>query len=118
MTNPPAVQTVKDLHAPGEVPDGYVVVRGGSGDLPPARIVFSGAAGVDAIDAGKGIPHGTLRITTAGAIRAAGGIVEAAPERSRSGKINGRHVNIMLGGKRQPFGPPQQNPNPKVDRIR
>lgn len=55
------------------VPDDYVVVKGGTLPLPTAGEVFSGAVGPSLIDAAAAVPHGQIRITTAGDIRAAGG---------------------------------------------
>jgi RHS repeat-associated protein len=101
----------------GVIPDSAVVVRGGTKELPPPGQVFSGAAGKTLEDAAAGVPHGQIRATTAGEIRAAGGTVIHKPEQTRTGAINEKHVNICLGSGPCPFGPIQQNPVPKSDRI-
>lgn len=99
------------------VDDAMVVVRGGQGPIPAAGEVFSGAAGRTLEEAASGVPHGTIRATTAGQIRQAGGTVTHAPEHTRSGAMNDKHVNICLGSGPCPFGPPQPNPVPKSGRI-
>jgi hypothetical protein len=98
------------------VPDGYVVVRGGNQPLPPSGTPFSGAAGVDKWDAARGVPHGTIRVTTPQAIRADGGQVHFKPEPTRAGNMNHRHVEV-IEGKPGAFGAPEPNPVPKLDRI-
>ncbi|MEA2220289.1 MAG: hypothetical protein QOJ35_2915 [Solirubrobacteraceae bacterium] len=100
------------------VPDAWVVVRGGTKELAPAGEVFSGAAGHTLEDAASGVPHGTIRHTTAGEIRAGGGTVEHAPELTRGGNLNDKHVNVCLGPGSCPFSPPQPNPVPPGGRIR
>jgi len=99
------------------VPDDYVVVRGGTKDLPPPGEVFSGAAGRTLDEAASGVPHGQIRSTTAGRIRASGGRVDHAPEMSRSGVLNERHVDVCLGSGPCPFGPLMPNPVPKSGRV-
>jgi hypothetical protein len=99
------------------VPDDFIVVRGGTSDVPPVGEIFSGAAGHTLDDAAAGVPHGQIRTTTAGRIRAGGGMVEHAPELTRGGVLNERHVNICLGSGPCPFGPLQPNPVPKSGRI-
>ncbi|MGH9117577.1 MAG: RHS repeat-associated core domain-containing protein, partial [Acidimicrobiales bacterium] len=99
------------------VPDHYVVVRGGTSDVPPPGQVFSGAAGETLEDAASGVPHGQIRATEAGTIRQGGGSVAHAPELTRSGVLNERHVNVTLGEGPSPFGPLQPNPVPKAGRI-
>lgn len=47
-------------------------------------------------EAGAGVPHGTVRATTAGAIRGGGGSVSVAPERTRAGAMNLQHVNAVV----------------------
>jgi RHS repeat-associated protein len=104
-----------DPHAPGDVPNGQVVVRGGQG-APPATGTYSGAQGATEEEAGKGVPHGTVSTTTGGEIRAAGGDVRPAPEPAHpGGPINGQHVNVTGG--QSAFGPPHPNPAPKPQRI-
>jgi RHS repeat-associated protein len=98
--------------------DDFIVVRGGASDVPPPGQVFSGAYGKTLNEAASGVPHGQIRATTAGQIRSGGGTVEIAPELTRSGVLNERHVNICLGaGGPCPFGPLQPNPVPKAGRI-
>jgi hypothetical protein len=98
------------------VPDNYVVVRGGTKPLPPRGETFSGAAGPDKFDAAKGIPHGQMRVTTARTIRAYGGEVIFVPEPTKSGQINNRHVDIVEGSPGA-FGPVEPNPVPKPQRV-
>lgn len=109
-----------DYHMPGDLPDGRVVVRGGTAP-PPTGTVFSGAQGADIVEAGAGVPHGTISPTTAGGIRGAGGTVIPAPEPAfPGGPINGGHVNIELPPNTNPgtiFGPPMPNPVPRPQRI-
>ncbi len=102
---------------PSFVPDRYLVVRGGGGELPAPGTVFSGSAGLTLEDAASGVPHGQVRVTTAAAIRGAGGHVEFVPELTRSGRLNERHVNVMLGPGPSPFGEPIPNPAPRAHRI-
>lgn len=99
------------------IADDAVVVRGGTKPLPPAGEKFSGAAGRDLNEAASGVPHGTIRSTTAGEIRAGGGTVEHAPEMTRGGLLNELHVNICLGEGSCPFGDPMPNPVPSADRV-
>lgn len=104
-----------ELHAPGDVPSGQVVVHGGQGAVPSSG-TYSGSQGATAEEAGKGVPHGTIKETTAGAIRDSGGEVRPAPEPAwPGGPINGQHVNITGG--QDTFGPPRANPAPKDQRI-
>lgn len=102
---------------PEQVPDAWVVVRGGTSAVPPPGQVFSGSAGRTVEEAAAGVPHGQIRITTAGSIRADGGAVEHAPELTRAGNMNDRHVNVRLGPDSQPFGELQPNPVPRKQRI-
>lgn len=99
------------------IPDDFVVVRGGETALPVPGTTFSGAAGRTLDDAAAGVPHGKVRATTAGKIRAGGGSVVGKPELTRSGVLNEKHVNICVGGGSCPFGPLQPNPVPKSGRI-
>ena len=95
-----------------------MVVRGGVSDVPPSGEVFSGAAGRNLEDAAQGVPHGQVRATIAGEIRATGGTVDHVPELSRSGVLNDKHVNVCKGSGPCPFGDLQANPVPKADRIK
>ena len=98
------------------VPDDYLIVHGGTAPIPPAGSVFSGAAGPTLEAAGCAIPHGQLRVTTAGAIRTGGGYVLWVPDQSRYGTINEQHVNIREGGSTS-FSQVQPNPVPRRQRI-
>jgi RHS repeat-associated protein len=107
---------VGEYHAPGDVPSGNVVVRGGATELPPPGQTFSGAQGATTAEAAAGVPHGQIRETTAGAIRDGGGTVRPSPELTRSGNVNGQHVNVTEGAG-STFGPVKPNPVPKKERI-
>jgi hypothetical protein len=98
------------------VPDDTVIVRGGQGDFPGAGTRFSGAMGRSVTDAGGAVPDGSIRVTTAGAIRAAGGTVEYAPDEGRNGWMNYKHVNVTLGGG-NPFSEVRSNPVPRGGRM-
>jgi len=97
--------------------DDAVVVRGGQGAVPAAGQTFSGAAGRTLEEAASGVPHGTIRATTAGEIRQAGGAVRPKPELTRTGAMNDKHVDICLGPGQCPFGEAMPNPVPKSQRI-
>jgi RHS repeat-associated protein len=100
------------------VPDANVVVRGGTAEMPPAGTTFSGAHGATLEEAASGVPHGTIRTTTAGEVRGAGGTVHSAPEPTRSGVMNDKHVNVTEGAnKPSTFSQPRPNPVPKKDRV-
>lgn len=98
------------------VPDDYVVVKGGTFPLPQPGEVFSGAVGPTSEAASAAVPHGQLRQTTAGAIRAAGGTVTWEPEQSRHHTVNRQHVNIVEGPT-PTFSDLMPNPVPRRDRI-
>ncbi|WP_328787994.1 MULTISPECIES: ricin-type beta-trefoil lectin domain protein [unclassified Streptomyces] len=101
-----------------QVPDDFVIVRGGERPMPGAGEGFSGAMGTSVAEAGAGVPHGKLRATTAGEIRAAGGTVDYAPEpiRGEGSPLNYNHVNVTLGSG-DPFGELESNPVPKTSRL-
>lgn len=100
------------------VPDGLIIVRGGVADVPATGVPFSGALGRTIREAGAGVPHNKFRVTTAGEIRAQGGIVEFAPEVDpRTGRLNVFHVNVTEGGPTC-FSEPVPNPTPKTERLR
>jgi RHS repeat-associated protein len=99
------------------VANSAVVVRGGTAPLPEAGTTFSGAQGATVREAAAGVPHGTIRSTTAAAVRDAGGSVGSAPEATRSGVLNEQHVNVSEGSGRSTFSPPQPNPVPKKERV-
>jgi hypothetical protein len=102
----------------GSLADDAVVVRGGTKPLPAPGETFSAAAGRTLDEAASGVPHGTIRATTVGQIRSAGGTVTPAPELTRSGVMNERHVNVCLGWGKCPFGQPMPNPVPGAERIK
>jgi len=99
-------------------PDANVVVRGGQSEMPAAGTKFSGSQGATVEDAAQGVPHGTIRESTAGEIRKAGGSVRSKPELTRNGTMNKKHVNVKEGtNKPSTFSQPKPNPVPKKDRI-
>src|SRR5260370_39244917 len=102
-----------DFHAPGDVPNATVIVRGGQSEMPVPETTYSGSQGVTTSEAGRGVPHGQIRDSTAGNIRAAGDMVEVKPERTRSGTMNPQHVNVTEG--KPTFGPVKPNPVPKKE---
>src|SRR5213594_77351 len=95
------------------VPDSFVVARGGSTPIEGTQ-PFSAAIGPSLQAAASALPHGQIRVTTAGAIRAAGGMVEWAPETSRHGTVNRQHVNIT-GASADLFSDLMPNPVPRRD---
>jgi len=100
-----------------DVADATVIVRGGTSDVPSAGEAFSGARGSTVEEAAAGVPHGTIRSTTAGDIRASGGSVRSTPEyNARVGAVNDQHVDITLGSK-NPFSEPFDNPVPRANRF-
>ncbi len=98
------------------VPDEYVVVRGGTKPVPDPGEMFSCSVGPTLEAAGCAVPYNQMRATTAGAIRAAGGVVEWLPELSPRDNMNKQHVHVTEGGPTT-FGEPQRNPVPKANRI-
>jgi RHS repeat-associated protein len=98
------------------VPDDYIVVRGGQSPMPGPGDVFSGSIGPTVGDAGAAVPHGSIRVTTAGEIRAAGGTVDYAPEVGPGGEVNYNHVNVTLGNS-DPFSELEANPVAKGGRM-
>lgn len=98
------------------VPDDFVIVYGGTGPIPPPGTEFSGATGPTLDAAASAVPHGTIRVTTAGAIRARGGVVEWDPDLSRYNTWNEQHVNITEG-RPTALSAVQPNPVPKKQRI-
>ncbi|MEV6964220.1 polymorphic toxin-type HINT domain-containing protein [Hamadaea sp. NPDC051192] len=79
------------------VPDDFIILRGGTGDWPPPGTIISGVMGESVEDAAMALAWGKMRVTTAGEIRAAGGTVTYAPELTRAGLMNYKHVNVVLG---------------------
>ena len=87
-----------DYFGPGDAPNNNIVVRGGTSPMPPPGSVFSGSHGGSIEEAAAGVPHGTIRSTTAGAIRSNGGTVTVIPEPVyENGPINYKHVNVTEG---------------------
>ncbi|HEX4607165.1 MAG TPA: hypothetical protein VH092_03085, partial [Urbifossiella sp.] len=72
------------------VPDEYAVAKGGAPALP--------AVGPTPELAAAAVPHGQVRFTTVGTIRATGGTVTWIPELSRHNTVNRQHVNIVEAG--------------------
>ncbi len=99
------------------IPDDFVIIRGGIGPLPDPGTAFSAAMGRTEQEAGHGVPHNQIRVTTAREIRARGGAVELAPERTAKGELNVLHVNVVEGGQTT-FSDPKTNPAPKDERFR
>lgn len=105
-------------HAPGDVPNQYTVVKGGTTPPPQPGTVYSGSQGQTLNEAAAGVPHGQVQSTTAAAIRNAGGQVEVAPEfNPKVGATNYQHVDVTDGPAGSPLGPPQPNPVPKDQRF-
>ena len=101
-----------------QVLDTDVVVRGGQAPLPEPGTIFSGSYGETLEAAASGAVHGTIRATTAGAIRKAGGTVEHAPEASYpGGPLNERHVHVTEGAGPSVFSGFFPNPVPKQERV-
>ena len=98
------------------VPDDYVIARGGTKPVPATGEEFSCTAGPTTEAAGCAVPNGQVRITTAGTIRSAGGVVEWVPELSPRGTMNKQHVHVTEAGPTV-FGEPIPNPCPKANRI-
>jgi hypothetical protein len=86
--------------------------------MPTSGVSFSASLGATLDESAAGVPHGTIRWTTAGRIRASGGRIEHAPEASpESGTINRQHVHVIEGGGASEFGPPEPSPVPKRKRF-
>lgn len=114
----PVPVPVPDTATPPNRPDlNMIVVRGGTADLPGPGTVFSGAVGSTLYEAAAAVPHGTIRTSTVRAIIDSGGSVILAPELTRGGNMNFRHVNIVEGAYTT-FSPPFPNPVPKDQRIK
>ena len=98
------------------VPDDFIVIRGGGSPVPQPGTTFSGTTGPTLEAAAAALPHGRIRVTTAGAIRAKGGVVEWSPELSRHGTPNQQHVDITEAGTTS-FSGLQPNPIARRHRI-
>ena len=80
------------------VPDDYVVVRGGTKPWPQPGTTFSAVAGPTLAIAAAAVPHGTIYVSIAGQIRAAGGTITSKPEHSPHGTLNLQHVHVTESG--------------------
>jgi hypothetical protein len=98
------------------VPDDYYVVRGGTKPVPAAGATFSTVVGPTLEAAGCAVPHGQLRVATAGVIRAPGGVVEWIPEYSPHGTMNLQHAHVTEVDATA-FSEPVPNPVPRKQRI-
>jgi hypothetical protein len=98
------------------VPNEYAVVHGGTAPMPPTGTRFSGAVGPSVESAAAAVPHGKVHVSTVGAVRAAGGVVEWKPEVSRFQTVNRQHVNITEA-RPTVFSDPRPNPVPRRQRI-
>src|SRR5438105_3599014 len=98
------------------VPDAYVVVHGGTAAMPAPGTRFSGAVGPTLESAAAAVPHGQVHVSTVGAVRAAGGVVEWKLEVSRYQTINRQHVNITEAGLTV-FSDARPNPVARRQRI-
>jgi hypothetical protein len=78
--------------------------------------MFSAVAGPTLEAAGCAVPHGQLRVTTVGVIRAAGEVVEWFADSSPHGTMNLQHVHVTEAGSTV-FGGPQPNPVSRKQRI-
>lgn len=103
-------------YAPGGVPDSFTLVKGGTKPPPPAGEVFSVSYGQTVAEAGAGVPHGQVQVTTAGQVRANGGMVEVMPENTGT-IMNMQHANVTLKSTNSIFSAPVPNPVPKAGRI-
>lgn len=103
---------------PSDIDDDETIVRGGTTPIPSPGVTFSGAFGDSIYSASQGVPHGQVQYTTAGQIRAGGGVVIFAPEECYpGGPLNPKHVNIILGPGGGGFQGPIPNPVPKKERV-
>lgn len=55
----PKAASKGEFHAPGDVPNSQVIVRGGTSDMPAPGQVFSGSQGSSVADAAAGVPSRT-----------------------------------------------------------
>jgi RHS repeat-associated protein len=105
-------------HAPGDVPNGWTVVKGGTNSPPTPGTTYSGSIGRDLPEAAAGVPHNPIWRATAGEIRQSGGTVEVLPElHARSGTMNYQHVNVVETFAPSSFRPTGRNPVPNDKRI-
>jgi len=100
------------------IPDDAAIVRGGRNYQHQPGNVISAQMGSKAAEAASGLPHATIRVATAGDIRAAGGAVELSPEDAwEGGPVNTWHVNVTEGPR--PAFPELgvASPVPRQDRL-
>lgn len=96
--NPLVDELAKGADPKTVIPDDTVIVRGGRNYQPQPGEKISAQMGSSVGEAASGLPHGTVRVATAGAIRAAGGTVELIPEDAwKGGPPNTWHVNVTEG---------------------
>jgi hypothetical protein len=96
--NPLAAQVAAGADPATVIPDNTVIVIGGQQYQHQPGRTISGQMGATATEASSGLPHGQIRVTTAGEIRAAGGTVTLAPEEAGpGGPVNTWHVNVTEG---------------------
>jgi hypothetical protein len=117
-TNPLVDELEAGANPKTVVPDDAVIVRGGKEYQPePGNIISSQMDLTSVSDAASGLPHGTIRVTTAGEIRATGGTVELIPEPAwEGGPINTWHVNVTEGS--EPAFPSETVANPAAAKAR
>ena len=84
--------------------------------MPMPGETFSCAAGPDLTAAACAVGYGQIRHTTAGQVRASGGIVEWLLERSHRGTLYFQHVHVTERGPTV-FSELIPNPVPKIQRI-
>lgn len=106
-SSPPA-----GFHAPGDVPDDWIVIRGGVGAPPPQGTEFSASQGATLAEASATVPNNQVRVTTAKAIRGAGGRVSPNPTDD-----NPLHVHVTESCT-STFSDPVPNPVPKPQRVK
>jgi hypothetical protein len=100
------------------VPDSAIIVRGGRAYTHQPGSILSAQMGSSAAEAAAGLPHGTVRVTTAGEIRAAGGTVELVPEAAYpGGPMNTWHVNVTEGANPAFSAQATYSPVPKAQRL-
>jgi hypothetical protein len=116
-TNPLVDQIRAGADAKAVVPDGAIIVRGGRNYQHQDGNVISAQMGANLEDTASGLPHGTVRATTAGHIRSSGGAVELMPEPAwEGGPDNTWHVNVTEGP--VPVFPEEGTPNPVPSQAR
>lgn len=97
------------------VPDDFYVVHGGETPIANGMQV-SCTVGPTLEAAAAAVPHGQIRWSVAGTIRALGGTVHWLPQRSRKLTLNQQHVDVLVPTG-APFSELQKNPVPRSQRI-